>query len=719
MRFKIAMAAIVALFSNAMAQTGASYTESLSGVSGKTLDMVLVEGGEFTMGCSTGDNVCESTEKPAHKVTLSNYYIGKYEVTNSQWQAVMNDGTTKDNKPKTSITWYDAVTFTCEISKKTGKKYRLLTDAEFEYAARGGKSTKGYLYSGSNSADEVAWHSGNVTKQCFNGTCFGSAQDVGGKKANELGLYDMSGNVYEWTHDSWGNYPSDGAAATNPVNTPAKHTQKVRRGGSHDQPASESRVSARKIRSIEGKDGSIGFRLAVSASGTNPPIAQINPCDIHEPPPTGGAISFRDERLVTADDEVWLYDMSSYSGQPMAYALKISANGTARYALIMNGNVTEYGATASGDWYTLNNYSLYLTPASGTAKKYIYYVISSDNMAMMPDGESPGRYERVKISQYTGANKVTLPTSSKTLAQLTQGKQNADMANLPTTGRDSRLIDGPNSAWLQDNVAMGAGGTHRYRKDFDNESSMRFVVWDAPNSTLLANGPWFTFDNTFLRVNDKNGQIYDYLYSVSSDGKKFYHISFQSYEKGDFRMFDKVSSSTNCTNTRDNITCVQGWIEPAANATTMNQGGSTYIPPSNNPVVTSSSSRASSSSSTISSPSGGSSSSAISSSSGGPSSSVGSSSSVGGSSSSEEGDNTAILSQIAVSNQVMKIKNGIGLHAVNGAIVEIYSMKGKLINRQNYSSGIYSVSFSNLPKGMYIVKVRFDKGAKMLRVPVM
>ncbi|MCL1966275.1 MAG: T9SS type A sorting domain-containing protein, partial [Fibromonadales bacterium] len=101
------------------------------------------------------------------------------------------------------------------------------------------------------------------------------------------------------------------------------------------------------------------------------------------------------------------------------------------------------------------------------------------------------------------------------------------------------------------------------------------------------------------------------------------------------------------------------------------------------------------------------------------SSSGGSSSSVSGSSSSEEGENTAILSQIAVSNQVMKVKNGINLHAVNGAIVEIFNTNGSLINKQNYSSGIYSVSFSNMPKGMYIVKVRFDKGAKILRVPVM
>jgi formylglycine-generating enzyme required for sulfatase activity len=659
--------------STAMAQS--DYTEttnvSISGTN-KTLDMVYVEGGTYQRGCSGSG--CGPNESPVNSVTLSNYYVGKYEVTNAQWKAVMGDNTTANNQPKTSITWYDAIEFTCKLSEKTKKKYRLLTDAEFEYAARGGKSNhnNGHLYSGSNTADNVAWTSAN------SGSGYG-AKDVGGKAANGLGIYDMSGNVYEWTHDSWGDYGT--GPFTNPIDRPIVHMQKTRRGGSYDQPASESRVYARKIRSIEGKDGSIGFRLARSVNDSDP-AAQIDPCDIHAPPPTGGKISFRDERLITEDDEVWLYDLSTYvPGNPMAYAIKIGANGAAKYTLIMNGNEMSYGdAMASGEWFTQNSYALYI----GT-KRYVYYVIDHNSMSLMLDGDSPGRYVRTKVSAYTGANKVTLPTiaSPKTPEQLAQAqsKVTIDMANPPITGRDSRLIEGSSSAWLQDNVAMGAGGTHRYRKDFDDANSMRFVVWDAPTSTLLANGPWFTVDNTFLRVKDKNGATYDYLYSVSADGKKLYHISFQSYEIGDFRMFEKVSSSTNCTNTRESITCVQGWIEPAANATTYNQGASTYIPPSSNPVDPSSSSNGNSSSSA---------------------------------------GNTSILSQIAVSNQATLMKSGMNLHTVNGATVEIYNIKGKLISRQNYASGIYSLSFANMPKGMYIAKVRFGSSkVKILRMPVM
>jgi len=676
-KFIATLAAIAALFSNSMAQ--ADYTEALTGLttSQKTLDMVYVQGGTYTRGCSTDDNACESTEKPAHSVTLSDYYIGKYELTNAQWVAVMGGSGTKDNKPKTNITWYDAVEFTCELSKKTGKKYRLVTDAEFEYAARGGKNKNNFLYSGSNTANDVAWTSANA------GGGY-TAKDVGTKNANTLGIYDLSGNVYEWTLDSWGWAATYSSSSTliNPMNRPTAHTQKTRRGGSYDQPASESRVSAHKIRSIEGKDGSIGLRLARSVND-NDPAAKIDPCGITQPFPSGAKTDYRDDRIATADDEAWIYDMSEYQSG-MAYVLRLSPNGAAKYAMLMtyNGNQMVTNET-SGEWFTVNGQSLYIAPTSGTPKKYIYLPLcraTCDNMSMMPSTDMPGRYERIKLTDFSGANKVTLPTISnpKTPEALAQaaGKTNVNMASPPETGRDTRLIEGTANAWVQDNVALNAGGTHRYRKDFDSESDMRFVVWDAAanTSTLLAHGPWFTVDSTFLRVKDPNGANYDYLYSVvEKDGKQtLYHISFQAYEPGDFRMFEKMSASS-----------VPQWKEPTSN-TTYNQGASKYIPPSVDGTMP-----------TISSSSGGS------------------------SSSSEDEGNTSILSKIAVSNQAMKIKNGINLHAVNGAVVEIYSIKGKRVDKQVYASGIYSVSFSNLPKGMYIVKVRFDKGAKILRVPVM
>ena len=142
------------------------------------------------------------------------------------------------------------------------------------------------------------------------------------------------------------------------------------------------------------------------------------------------------------------------------------------------------------------------------------------------------------------------------------------MSNPPTTGRDPRLIDGPNDAWLQDNVKGGYGGTHRYRFDFDSEDKVQFVVYDPPQSTGLAREKWFTVDNMFLRIT-KDDKVFDYLYTVSSDGKTFYHISYQGYEPGDFRMFEKVKASD-----------VPQWIEPTMwPYENMANGTSTYVPP--------------------------------------------------------------------------------------------------------------------------------------------
>jgi formylglycine-generating enzyme required for sulfatase activity len=624
------LVATAALFSISMAQTGnTNYTVNLTGLtsSQKTLDMVYVEGGTYKRGCSAADNACEETEKPVHDVTLSDFYIGKYELTNAQWKAVTGDNTTADNKPKTGMTWYDAVAFTCKLREKTGKMYRLATDAEFEYAARGGAVSKGYLYSGSNTVNDVAWTSANA------GNSYG-AKDVGGKAANELGIYDMSGNVHELTYDSWGNYGN--AALINPIDRPTYYTQKVRRGGSYNQPASKSRVSARERRSIRGKDGSIGFRLALSVSNADP-AAQVNPCDIKEPLPTGGKIGFRDERLITADDEVWADDS-------VGYMLVIKANGA-----VAIGGVP--GSQMFGEWYTLNSFSLKIvsTDPAKTTTSYPYYVITPDLITMIGDkgvGGGPfGRFMRKKISEVSNppiAPSIANPTP---LEELTQANSGIDMANPPANEHDSRLIEGTAFAWVQDNVAMNVGGTHRYRKDFDSESSMRFVVWDAPvgSSTLLATGPWFTVDNTFLRVKDPNKAEYDYLYAVSADGNNLYHISFQSYELGDFRMFTKINASS-----------VPSWIEPTSN-TTYNQGASKYIPPSANGT-------------------------------------------------------TGVPSQI---------KNDVNLQAVKAAMVEIYDIKGNLINKQSYANGIHNLSLANLPKGIYFVKVKFGNDIKILRVPVM
>ncbi|NLB63176.1 MAG: formylglycine-generating enzyme family protein [Fibrobacter sp.] len=557
------LTSLLVLFLVFYAFAQSDYTEALSGLSGssKTLDMVFVKGGTYERGCSSGDNKCESQEKPAHTVTVSDFYIGKYELTNAQWEAVMGDNTSKDNKPKTGITWYDAIEFTCKLSQATSKQYRLLTDAEFEFAARGGTKSKGYLYSGSNNADDVAWHAGNLTETCFGEFCFRSVQDVGTKAPNELGIYDLSGNVYEWMYDSYGTFSGDNLV--NPIGPATIHTQKVRRGGSYDQPASESRVSGRKIRSIEGKDGSIGLRLALSADGARPD-GMLDPCTIEQPVPTGGKPGFHDDRLINAEGEAWVNEMGLTN---ILIVKENSAIYTSTY-----GNFTS--SKVEGQWYSLNSMSLNIVPSSGAEKKYIYYLIDHDNLSMMPEGGMPGRYYRRQLSEINSDAKAPTIANPKTPEQLAPAGYNIDMNNPPTDGRDPRLIEGPNQAWLQDNIAMGAGGTHRYRFDFDNEDYTRFYVYDPPSYTSLAKGSWFTVDNTFLRILDDNGKVYDYLYTVTPDGKTYYHISFQSYEPGDFRMFEKVDASA-----------VPAWKEPSASDRTFDQGSSTYIPPSESNTV--------------------------------------------------------------------------------------------------------------------------------------
>ena len=154
--------------------------------------MVEVRGGTFTMGATSEQEVdAFGDEKPAHEVTLSDYYIGKTEVTQALWKAVMGNNPSYfegENLPVECISWHDCKTFISKLNALTGKNFRMPTEAEWEYAARGGSKSRGYKYSGSNTLDDVAWYSGNSDSE---------THEVGTKSPNELGLYDMSGNVSE------------------------------------------------------------------------------------------------------------------------------------------------------------------------------------------------------------------------------------------------------------------------------------------------------------------------------------------------------------------------------------------------------------------------------------------------------------------------------------------------------------------------------------------
>jgi len=219
--------------------------------------MVKVKGGTFTMGCTAeqGDD-CESDEKPAHTVTLKDFSIDKYEVTQALWQAVMDETPSHfkgdGNLPVESVSWNDVQEFIQKLNANTGKKYRLPTEAEWEYVARGGKNSKGYKFSGSNNIDEVARYEKNSYR---------TTHPVGTKQANELGLYDMSGNVWEWVSDWCVSYSS--FSVTNPQG-PSSGFSHVIRGGGWDLDTGGCRVSNRSHSHPVSKYYNLGFRLAHS-----------------------------------------------------------------------------------------------------------------------------------------------------------------------------------------------------------------------------------------------------------------------------------------------------------------------------------------------------------------------------------------------------------------------------------------------------------------------
>ena len=225
----------------------ANTTYTANGVS---FTMVAVEGGTFQMGSTTG----KSDEQPVHEVKLSAFSIGQTEVTQELWEAVMgsNPSYFKGQKlPVEWVSWHDCQTFISKLNQLTGKQFRLPTEAEWEFAARGGTKSKGYTYSGSNTIDDVAWYwsnSGNKT------------HEVATKQANELGIYDMSGNVWEWCQDWYSKYSS--SAINNPTG-PTSGSIRVYRGGSWVITATNCRVAYRYSGAPEITNDSLGFRLAL------------------------------------------------------------------------------------------------------------------------------------------------------------------------------------------------------------------------------------------------------------------------------------------------------------------------------------------------------------------------------------------------------------------------------------------------------------------------
>ena len=236
----------------------ANYTPNVKTfyANGVSFEMVEVRGGTFRMGGTSeqGGDADSDDEYPVHSVTLSGYYIGKTEVTQPLWKAVMGCNPSRfkgDNMPVECVSWDDCQEFLRKLNSLTSQNFRLPTEAEWEFACRGGNNSRGYKYSGSNYIDNVAWYDGNSG---------GKAHPVATKLPNELGIYDMSGNVYEWCSDWCGGYTS--GAQTNPKG-PYDGSDRVCRGGNWFGLSVSCRSSARSHDSPDKRTYCCGLRLSL------------------------------------------------------------------------------------------------------------------------------------------------------------------------------------------------------------------------------------------------------------------------------------------------------------------------------------------------------------------------------------------------------------------------------------------------------------------------
>ncbi len=233
----------------------ATYQDNVLRVGNVSYRMIPVNGGTFTMGATSEMTEPESNEKPTHQVTLSSYYIGEAEVTQALWKAVMGSTPSYfkgDDLPVECVSWDDCQTFIRKLNGLTGRHFRLPTEAEWEFAARGGNQSRHTQYSGSSRIDDVAWYDGNSGNR---------THPVKTKQPNELGIYDMTGNVWEWCQDWYGSYSS--SAQTNPTGA-SSWSFRVFRGGSWGYNPRGCRSSGRGISTPDYEGSGLGLRLVLS-----------------------------------------------------------------------------------------------------------------------------------------------------------------------------------------------------------------------------------------------------------------------------------------------------------------------------------------------------------------------------------------------------------------------------------------------------------------------
>jgi len=219
-------------------------------------ELIEVRGGTFRMGCRDYDGF--PWEYPVHKVTVNSFKIAKYEVTQKQWLSIMGTNPSRfkgDDLPVENVSWLDVQEFIFKLNEITGKNYRLPTESEWEYAARGGKKSKNYKYSGSNKIDDVAWYVKNSD---------GKTHLVGSKKPNELGIYDMCGNVAEWCNDEYEDYYGVSISMEELLGWAEQEgVFRILRGGKWDSESQFCRVSFRGRTPQDFKSDGLGFRLVL------------------------------------------------------------------------------------------------------------------------------------------------------------------------------------------------------------------------------------------------------------------------------------------------------------------------------------------------------------------------------------------------------------------------------------------------------------------------
>ena len=279
-------------------------------VNGVSFTMVEIEGGTFMMGATPeqGDEARDN-EKPVHKVTLSSFNIGQTEVTQELWLAVMGNNPSHFvgdlQRPVEKVSWVDCQEFIAELNRLTGRTFRLPTEAEWEYAARGGNKSQGYRYAGSNDMDAVSWHSAN---------CNNMTHPVGTKASNELGLYDMTGNVWEWCNDWYSRYTADDQ--TNPTG-PETGNNRVLRGGCWNGGDNYNRISFRDNFTPTGNNSSGGLRLVLDVD--HPDVYTVNGISFTMIPVKGGTFTMGTTEEEDSDHTVFvaspphLVTLSDYS----------------------------------------------------------------------------------------------------------------------------------------------------------------------------------------------------------------------------------------------------------------------------------------------------------------------------------------------------------------------------------------------------------------------